>query len=203
VPFPSISGSAGTPRDYREFPSQFFERYATDTEVMKRYARHSVTGEVMPRDLIAKIQSVEGHNQGFKTSESIAAAMLDMEWHQLPLEQAQAVADVLQFENQVFGHLGPLPEIGPRYRSAYFTHVFSGSYPAGYYAYLWSEVLDSDAYGAFQERGNLFDSELAQRLKVYIYEAGAREDADVLYRKFRGKDPDIRAFLELRGLDAH
>ena len=90
----------------------------------------------------------------------------------------------------------------PRYRSAFFTHVFSGSYPAGYYAYLWSEVLDADAYNAFKERGDVFDPGLAQRLKTNIYEAGAREDADVLYRKFRGRDPDINAFLELRGLNA-
>ena len=141
-------------------------------------------------------------NQGFKTTEFIAASLLDLAWHSLTPQEAAEITDARAFEEETLRGYGILEEIEPRYRSNYFSHIFAGGYSAGYYAYLWSEILDADGFRAFQETGDIFDPELAARLKKWVYEAGGLREADELYRNFRGKDPEIDALLEVRGLDA-
>ena len=195
-----IAGSAGSPRDYTEFPAQFMEHYASDASMLSEYARHFQTGEAIPDEMIKNIQSASTHNQGFKTVESVAAAWLDLRWHTLSAEEAAAITDVEQFEQEAFEQLGLPAQIGPRYRSTYFAHIFARGYSSEYYAYLWAETLDADAFSAFVESGNVFEPNWARRLKENIYQAGGLEDADVLYRKFRGRDPEIDSLLKARGL---
>jgi peptidyl-dipeptidase Dcp len=201
VRYPRFSGAAGTPRDFVEFPSQFMEHYATEPEVLAVYAKHAETGEVIPLELVNKVRAAATHNQGFKTTEYIAASLLDLKWHDLTPKQAAAVEDVVSYENQVLTAYGKPAEIETRYRSPYFAHIFAGGYSAGYYAYLWSEILDADGFTAFKATGDIFDPQLAQRLKENVYEAGASRDADILYRDFRGQDPTIEPLLEIRGLN--
>jgi peptidyl-dipeptidase Dcp len=201
VRYPSFAGTAGSPRDYIEFPSQFMEHYASQPEVLEHYARHAETGEVIPQHLVDKIRAASTHNQGFKTTEYIAASLLDLSWHNLTPNEAAAVEDAAAFENQNMAGYGKPGEIESRYRSPYFAHIFAAGYSAGYYAYLWSEILDADGFTAFKEAGNIFDPELAGRLKENVYQAGGLRDADVLYRQFRGKDPSIDPLLEFRGLN--
>jgi peptidyl-dipeptidase Dcp len=199
--YPRFSGTAGTPRDFVEFPSQFMEHYASEPEVLAIYAKHAETGEVIPQDLVGKVRAAATHNQGFKTTEYIAASLLDLSWHDLTAGEAAAVEDVVKYEEQVLTAYGKPAVIETRYRSPYFAHIFAGGYSAGYYAYLWSEILDADGFTAFKESGDIFDPVLAQRLKENVYEAGASRDADVLYRDFRGQDPTIEPLLEIRGLN--
>jgi len=201
VRYPRFSGTAGSPRDFVEFPSQFMEHYATEPEVLAIYARHFGTGEVIPQELVSKVRSASTHNQGFKTTEYIAASLLDLKWHELTPKQAAAVEDVVKFEDEVMAAYGKPAIIETRYRSPYFAHIFAGGYSAGYYAYLWSEILDADGFTAFKKTGDIFDPELAQRLKKNVYEAGASQDADVLYRQFRGQEPTIEPLLQIRGLN--
>jgi len=201
VRYPSFAGTAGSPRDFVEFPSQFMENYATEPEVLAVYAKNAVTGEVIPQALVEKVQAATKHNQGFKTTEYIAASMLDLKWHELSPDQAAAAEDVVGFEDSVLQAFGKPAEIESRYRSPYFEHIFAGGYSAGYYAYLWAETLDSDGFAAFKQSGDIFNPELAQRLKENVYQAGAVRDADELYRQFRGQDPTIDALLENRGLN--
>jgi peptidyl-dipeptidase Dcp len=201
IRYPRFSGTAGSPRDWVELPSQFMEHYATEPEVLAVYAKHAETGELIPADLVEKVRAASTHNQGFKTTEYIAASLLDLKWHELSPKQAAAVEDVVKYEEEVLAAYGKPPMIETRYRSPYFAHIFSGGYSAGYYAYLWSEILDADGFTAFKESGDIFDPELARRLKENVYEAGASADADVLYRQFRGKDPSIEALLKIRGLN--
>jgi len=199
--YPRFAGTSGSPRDYTEFPSQFMEHYAAQPEVLAVYARHAETGAVIPPELVDKVQAAAKHNQGFKTTEFIAASLLDLNWHRLSVKEAAAVEDSVQFETDVLEAYGLPDEIGPRYRSTYFSHIFAGGYSAGYYVYLWSEILDADGFTAFKETGNIFDPVLAQRLKENIYAAGGLRDADVLYRQFRGQDPSIEPLLDIRGLN--
>jgi peptidyl-dipeptidase Dcp len=194
------AGSNGSPRDYTEFPAQFMEHYATEPEVLAVYARHVDTGEVMPEELMAQLRAAATHNQGFKTVESIAAAWLDLSWHRLSPSEAAAISDVSRFEREALQELGLPPQIVPRYRSSYFAHIFARGYSSEYYSYLWAETLDADAFAAFTESGDVFQQEWAQRLKEHIYQAGGREDADVLYRRFRGRDPVVEPLLRARGL---
>jgi peptidyl-dipeptidase Dcp len=201
VRYPSFAGTSGSPRDYTEFPAQFMEHYAAQPEVLAVYARHAESGEVIPIDMVEKVRAASKHNQGFKTTEFIAASLLDLNWHNLSANDAAAVEDATRFEDTVLGGYNKPDEIGPRYRSPYFAHIFAGGYSAGYYAYLWSEILDADGFTAFQETGDIFNPELAARLKENVYQAGGRRDADVLYRQFRGKDPSIEPLLNIRGLD--
>jgi peptidyl-dipeptidase Dcp len=201
VRYPRFSGTAGTPRDFVEFPSQFMEHYATEPEVLAIYAKHAKTGEVIPRELVGKVRAARTHNQGFKTTEYIAASLLDLKWHDLAPDQAAAVEDVADYENQVLAAYGKPGIIETRYRSPYFAHIFAGGYSAGYYAYLWSEILDADGFTAFKASGDIFNPDLARRLKENVYEAGASRDADVLYRAFRGQEPTIEPLLEIRGLN--
>lgn len=201
VRYPRFSGTSGSPRDFVEFPSQFMEHYASEPEVLQVYARHAETGDVIPPELVEKIRASTRHNQGFQTTEFIAASLLDLNWHKLSAKQASAVEDTGLFEEQVLNRYGKPAEIGPRYRSPYFAHIFAGGYSAGYYAYLWSEILDADGFTAFKVSGDIYNPELALRLKENVYQAGGRRDADVLYRDFRGEEPSIEPLLEIRGLN--
>lgn len=194
-----FSGTSG-PRDYTEFPAQMMEHWAADPQVLAVYAKHYKTGEIIPQELVDKLQAAANFNQGFKTTEYIAASLLDMRWHILSSEEAKQVGDVREFEKAALDEYGLLPQIEPRYRSQYFAHIFSGGYSAGYYAYLWSEILDSDGFAAFKETGDIYDPVLAARLKKFVYQAGGSQPADVLYREFRGKDPEITPLLKNRGL---
>ena len=163
------------------------------------YARHDKTGEIIPQDLVDKMNAASNFNQGFKTTEFIAASLLDLRWHMLTPEDAAKITDARAFEQQVLEEYGILPEIEPRYRSQYFSHIFAGGYSAGYYAYLWSEILDADGFMAFKQSGDIYNPELAGKLKKWVYESGGLREADELYRNFRGSDPTIEPLLENRG----
>jgi peptidyl-dipeptidase Dcp len=145
------------------------------------------------------MRQARNHNQGFLTTEYIAASLLDLRWHMLSSEEAAKLTDARVFEEQVLREYGLIDEIEPRYRSQYFSHIFAGGYSAGYYAYLWSEILDADGFAAFKQAENIFDPATAARLKQWVYEAGGLMEADELYRNFRGQDPSIEPLLEGRG----
>ncbi|MEL6475403.1 MAG: M3 family metallopeptidase [Pseudomonadota bacterium] len=200
IRYERFSGVDG-PRDYTEFPAQILEHWAGQDEMLNSYAKHYETGEVIPADLIEKLEAAANHNQGFRTTEFIAASLLDLAWHSLTEEEAMAITDARAFEKATLEGYGLIPEIEPRYRSNYFAHIFAGGYSAGYYAYLWSEILDADGFEAFKETGDIFDPEAAARLKKWVYESGGLEPADELYRKFRGSDPSIEPLLRGRGFD--
>ena len=193
--YPSLNGTNVT-RDFVELPSQIMENWCTHPEVLKMYARHYKTGEPMPEELIEKIQRAATFNQGFITTELMSAAYLDMYWHDL---SEQKDYDVNQFETDCLSRIGLIPEIVVRYRSTYFNHIFNNNYHAGYYSYLWAEVLDADAFQAFVENG-LFDQKTATAFRQNILERGGTDDPMTLYRKFRGADPDPKALLERRGI---
>ncbi|OPZ94700.1 MAG: Peptidyl-dipeptidase dcp [Bacteroidetes bacterium ADurb.Bin416] len=172
------------------------ENWAMHPDVLKMYARHYQTGEVIPDALIEKIRQSATFNQGFMTTELIAAALLDMDWHTLTKPNE---ADVRSFEQASMDAIGLIEEIVPRYRSTFFNHIFSGGYSSGYYAYLWAEVLDADAFDAFEQNG-IFDQATATAFKTNILEKGDTEDPMVLYKRFRGAEPDPAAFIRRRGL---
>ena len=199
IRYPTFAGTSGNPRDYTEFPAQLLEHWTTEPEMLEIYARHYATGEVIPAELVERMRLAGNHNQGFKTTEYIAASLLDLRWHMLSSAEAAEITDAREFEKQVLEEYGLISEIEPRYRSQYFSHIFAGGYSAGYYAYLWSEILDADGFNAFKQAENIFDPELAGRLKKWVYEAGALREADELYRNFRGQDPSIEPLLEGRG----
>lgn len=194
--YETVSGTA-TPRDFVEFPSQVMENWCMHPEVLKKYAKHYRTGEPIPDGLIEKINNSSKFNQGFATVEYLAASFLDMDWHTIT-EPVQY--DVTDFENNSMSKIGLIEEIIPRYRSTYFNHIFSGGYSAGYYSYIWSEVLDADAFKAFEESGDVYNQELASKYRKYILASGGTDDAMSLYKKFRGKEPDIESLLIRRGL---
>lgn len=200
IRYQNFSGVDG-PRDYTEFPAQILEHWAGQEQVLAEYAKHYETGEVIPAELVEKMKNASTFNQGFKTTEFIAASLLDLAWHNLTPEQAAEITDARAFEKTVLEGYGLPPEIEPRYRSQYFSHIFAGGYSAGYYAYLWSEILDADGFVAFQEAGDIYDPELSAKLKKWVYESGGLRPADELYRNFRGKDPAIEPLLIIRGLD--
>ena len=192
-------GLGGFTRDFVELPSQIMEHWAFEPEVLKVYAKHYKTGEVIPKDLIDKLDKVGKYGQGFATTEYLAASYLDMDFH--ILKSIPANFSVLIFEDNVLTGRGLIRQIPPRYRSVYFQHTFTGGYTAGYYSYIWAEVLDSDAYEAFLEKGNIFDKETATKFRREILEKANLEDAMDLYVKFRGKKPGIEPLLKNRGLD--
>ena len=200
IDYPTFSGVDG-PRDYTEFPAQILEHWAGQPKMLELYARHYETGEVIPEDLVERMNLAANHNQGFRTTEFIAAALLDLRWHMLTEEEAAKITDARAFEERVLDEYGLIDEIEPRYRTQYFAHVFAGGYSAGYYAYLWSEILDADGFAAFTQAEDIFDQEVAGRLKKWIYEAGGLKEADELYRNFRGSDPSIEPLLKGRGFD--
>ncbi|MDD4922064.1 MAG: M3 family metallopeptidase [Bacteroidales bacterium] len=191
----STSGT-NVAQDFVELPSQVMENWAMHPDVLKYYAKHYQTGAVIPDSLIEKIRKAGTFNQGFMTTELVAAALLDMDWHTQTKKQT---FDVRAFEKSKMDSIGLIDEIAPRYRSTYFNHIFSGGYSAGYYAYLWAEVLDADAFEAFVEKG-IFDKATATAFRKYILERGDSEDPMVLYRKFRGANPNPEALLKRRGL---
>ncbi len=190
-----LSGTA-VPRDFVELPSQIMENWASEPEVMKLYYKHFETDEPIPDELIEKIKKARHFNQGFATVEYLAASFLDMDWHTLETPEEK---DAIQFENKSMKKIGLIPEIVVRYRSPYFRHIFSGGYSAGYYSYIWSEVLDADAFQAFKET-SLFDKETATKFRTHILAAGGTEDPMVLYKRFRGAEPSIEPLLKRKGL---
>ena len=199
IDYPSFSGTGGSPRDYTEFPAQILEHWTAQPEMLEIYAKHYETGEVIPGDLVERLLAAANHNQGFGTTEYIAASLLDLRWHMLSSEEAAKITDARAFEKEVLESYGLIEEIEPRYRSQYFSHTFSGGYSAGYYAYLWSEILDADGFNAFKEAEDIFDPDVAARLQKWVYEAGGLREADELYRNFRGADPSIEPLLRGRG----
>lgn len=197
VTYPSLN--MNVPADFVELPSQVMEHWATHPQVLKQYAKHYQTGEVIPDALIEKMQKAETFNQGFATGEFVAAALLDMNWHLLETENS---LDAAAFEKAAMDNIGLASSIVPRYRSTYFTHIFSSptGYAAGYYSYLWAEVLDADAFRAFEQTGNIFDQNTAQSFRKNILEKGGCEDPMDMYLNFRGAKPTPDALLEGRGL---
>lgn len=190
-------GTSGTnvARDFVELPSQVMEHWATEPEVLKMYAKHYQTGETIPDELITKILNQKTFNQGFMTAELIAAALLDMQLHSL--KDADNL-DIVAFEKEAMDKIGLIPEIAPRYRLTYFNHIIGG-YAAGYYSYLWANLLDCDAFEAFKEKG-IFDQETAASFRKNVLEKGNSEDPMVLYKKFRGTEPQQEPMLKSKGL---
>jgi len=196
VRYRSQSGTA-VRRDFVEFPSQIFEHWMSAPETLRSYARHYQTGEPIPEELLRRLLAARTVNQGFATVEYTGSALLDLELHCEPSPQT---LDLVQLECEFLDRIGMAKEIGLRHRPAHFQHLFAGGgYAAGYYAYLWAEVLEADGFAAFAEAGNVFDPELAASLKT-IYSAGDTRDPMELYRAFRGRDPKIEALLGQRGL---
>ena len=191
-PYNRIAGAV--PNDFVELPSQIMENWASEPEVLRYYAKNYKTGEVIPETLITKLEKSAQFNQGFETVEYLAASLLDMDWHtQTP------GSDVEAFEKASMDKIGLIPEIAPRYRSTYFTHIFSGGYSAGYYVYIWAAVLDADAFNAFKESGNIFNPEIAAKFRTLLAKSGSDEGM-VVYKNFRGQEPSIEPLLKRRGL---
>jgi len=195
--YASLSGTS-VAQDYVELCSQVMENWASEPEVLKSYAKHYETGEVIPAELLKKMDDSKYFNQGFVTVEYLAASLLDMNYH--ILTAVDTSLNVTAFEDSCLVKEGLIPEIVVRYRSTYFNHIFSGGYSAGYYAYLWAEVLDSDAFEAFVETGNIFDKETANAFRKNILEKGGTVDPMKLYVTFRGKEPGVEPLLRKRGL---
>ena len=193
--YKSVAGTS-VARDFVELPSQIMENWAFQPEVLATYARHYETGEVIPAELIEKINATGTFNQGFMTTELAAAAILDLKWHMI--ESMEGI-DPMTFEAQACAEMGLIDEIIPRYRTTYFAHIFSGGYSAGYYSYLWAEVLDKDAFELFMEKG-IFDPAAAKSYRENILEKGGSDEPMELYRRFRGADPDPAALTRARGL---
>ncbi|MEF9987274.1 MAG: M3 family metallopeptidase [Bacteroidales bacterium] len=191
-------GLGGYPRDFVELPSQINEHWAFAPEVLKVYAKHYKTGEVIPQELVDKMVKAGKYGQGFATTEYLAASYLDMDYHVFKLIPADL--DVEKFEAKVLGDRGILSQIPPRYRSTYFSHTFTGGYTAGYYSYIWAEVLDADAFQAFVETGDIFNREVATKFRKEVLERADEADAMDLYVNFRGKKPGIEPLLKNRGL---
>ena len=193
--YKSVAGTS-VARDFVELPSQIMENWAFQPDVLATYARHYETGEVIPAELIEKINATGTFNQGFMTTELAAAAILDLKWHML--ESMEGV-DPMAFEAAACKAMGLIDEIIPRYRTTYFAHIFSGGYSAGYYSYLWAEVLDKDAFELFMEK-DIFDPATARSFRENILEKGGSDEPMELYRRFRGADPDPAALTRARGL---
>ena len=199
VTYPSFSGT-NVFRDFVEFPSQVNEMWMLWPEVLENYAVHHVTGERMPRELVEKLVASRTYGEGFATSEYLASALLDQAWHRLSPEQADRVDDVEAFEQEALAAVGlDRPQVPPRYSSTYFAHTFSGGYDAGYYSYIWSEVLDADAVEWFEENGGL-SREAGDRFRARLLGVGGSKDPLEAYRDFRGRDARVEPLLERRGL---
>jgi peptidyl-dipeptidase Dcp len=195
VTYPSISGTSVT-RDFVELPSQLYEHWLMVPEVLEKFALHHETGKPMPAKLLARIKKARNFNQGFSTIEYLASAFVDMELH---AQEDEGEIDVDAFERGTLDRLGMPREIVMRHRIPHFLHIMGG-YAAGYYSYLWSEVMDADAFAAFQETGNPFDAATAKKLHKYIYSGGNQRDPLEAYVAFRGRPPEIAGLLKKRGL---
>ena len=191
-------GVASVPRDFVELPSQIDEHWAFEPEVLNVYAKHYQTGEVIPAGLVEKMDKSGKYGQGFATAEYLAASLLDMDYH--VLKEIPDDMDVMQFEAETLGKRGLLKQIPSRYRTTYFNHTMGGGYTAGYYSYIWAEVLDCDAYEAYKETGDIFNQEVAGKFRKYILTPGCIDDAMDMYVNFRGKEPGIDPLLKNRGL---
>lgn len=191
----SLSGT-NVPRDFVELPSQFFEHWATEPEVMKMYAKHYATGETIPDELIDKLEKAATYGQGFINTELLAASFLDMDYYTITKPTNITLPE---YENAAMKKIGLIPEIISRYKSPYFQHIFSGGYSSGYYSYTWAAVLDNDAFEPFKEKG-VFDSETAKSFRTNILEKGNTEEPMTLYIKYRGQEPSIEPLLKNRGL---
>ncbi len=199
VKYPEFSGTS-VPRDFVEYPSQVNEMWSTWPTILENYAVHYQTGEAMPRELLDKVLETRKFNQGYTTTEYLAASILDQKWHQLQPEEVPTADDLLDFEARTLEEAGvALDTVPPRYRSTYFSHIIGG-YSAGYYAYIWSEVLDADTVEWFKQNGGL-TRENGDHFRQTLLSRGGAEDAMMLFRNFRGADPDIQPLLERRGLN--
>lgn len=194
--YPGVSGTS-VPRDFVELPSQIMENWGKHPKVLKTYAKHYKTDEPIPDELLDKMEASSKFNQGFVTTEYLAASILDMDYH--TTDKVEGL-DVATFEENSMNRIGLIDEIIPRYKSTYFSHIFSGGYSAGYYSYIWSEVLDKDAFNAFVESGDLFNQELATSFRENILARGGTREAMEMYVDFRGQEPDVNALLKARGL---
>ena len=192
-------GISGVPRDFVELPSQIMEHWVFEPDVLKMYAKHYETGEIIPDALITKLDQSGKYGQGFATTEYLAASYLDMDFHVLK-EEIPADLQVMAFEAETLGKRGLLRQIPSRYRTTYFNHTMGGGYTAGYYSYIWSEVLDSDAYEAFVETGDIYNQEMAAKFRNYVLTPGGIDDAMDMYVNFRGKEPNTQPLLKNRGL---
>ncbi len=198
VTYPSIAGTS-VARDFVELPSQLFEHWLLTPEILGRFARHYRTGEPMPQQMIEKLRAASTFNQGFATVEYVSSAIVDIDFH----SQLYTDEEPVEFERKALARIGMPREIVMRHRTPHFAHIFSGDgYSAGYYSYMWSEVLDADAFAAFEETGDVFDPEVAQRLKQFIYAAGGLRKEDEAYVAFRGRLPSVEGLLKKRGLAA-
>lgn len=192
------SGAGGVERDFVELPSQINEHWAMEPEVLAVYAKHYKTGEIIPAELVKKIEESGKYGQGFATVEYLAASLVDMDLH--VLESVPADLDVLAFEQQKLAERGCPKQIFPRYRVTNFSHTMGGGYTAGYYSYIWAEVLDCDAFEAFVETGDIFNQEVAQKFRQYVLTPGGIDDGMTMYTNFRGAEPNVDALLRNRGL---
>jgi peptidyl-dipeptidase Dcp len=186
--------AGNVPRDFVELPSQIMENWAKEPEVLRVYAKHYQTGEVIPEELIAKLEKSAQFNQGFETVEYLAASLLDMDYHTKAFE-----GNVGAFEKASMDKIGLIDEIVPRYRSTYFSHIFSGGYSAGYYVYIWAAVLDADAFDAFKQSGDIFNPQYAAKFRILLTKSGS-EEGMTIYKAFRGQEPSIEPLLKRRGL---
>ena len=199
VRYPYLAGTS-VPRDFVEYPSQVNEMWATWPEVLNNYAVHHQTGEPMPRELLDKVLASATFNQGFATTEYLAASLLDQAWHQLTPDEVSDADGLLAFETAALERAGVgLDVVPPRYRSTYFSHIFSGGYSAGYYSYIWSEVLDADSVEWFKENGGLTRENGDHFRRTLLSKGGSREAME-LFRDFRGAEPNIEPLLIRRGL---
>lgn len=197
VNYESLAGTSVS-RDFVELPSQIMENWAAEPEVLKMFAKHYKTNEAIPDALIKKLQNAGTFDQGFATTEYLAASLLDLDYH---TQTSELKDNIGTFEAASMKKVGLTEEIIPRYKSTYFSHIFAGGYSAGYYSYIWSGVLDTDAFSAFKETGDLFNQEKAMSFRKNVLEKGGTEDPMVLYKRFRGAEPGIKALLKKRGLD--
>ena len=191
-------GVSNVPRDFVELPSQVNEHWAFAPEVLKVYAKHYKTGEVMPQSLVEKLDRSSKYGQGFASTEYLAASLLDMDFH--VLENIPDDFDVMEFERKTLVDRGLLNQIPSRYRTTYFNHTMGGGYTAGYYSYIWAEVLEADAFNAYQETGDIFNQEVAAKFRKHILTPGGINEAMDMYVNFRGKKPSIEPLLKNRGL---
>src|SRR5690606_7863915 len=203
VQYKMLSGTS-VPRDFVELPSQIMEHWAFEPEMLALYAKHYETGEVIPTELVKKLDEASKFNQGFQTVEYLAASLLDMAYHTLEYPASANTGSVWfnvpEFEKEAMDRIGLIDEIAPRYRSTYFQHIFAGGYSAGYYSYIWSEVLDSDAFATYKESGDIFDRDIATKFRKSVLEKGGTAEPMELYKDFRGREPEVKYLLKNRGL---
>jgi peptidyl-dipeptidase Dcp len=196
VTYGSISGTS-VARDFVELPSQLYEHWLEVPEVLEKHARHAETGEAMPKALLERLLAAQTYDMGFQTVEYVASALVDLDFH-----DGAAPADPMEAQAETLARIGMPHAIGMRHATPHFAHVFAGDgYSSGYYSYMWSEVMDADAFAAFEEAGGAFDAETAEKLERFILSAGGSQEADTLYTAFRGRMPGVEALLKGRGLD--